>query len=337
MLNQLKSVKEVSSPSIFFAIARVPQTQRLVVGAADAKLYEYDFAADKPAAQAFGEGHQSYVTGVAYAAGQFVSGGYDGKLIWWDAATRQAVRSIDAHAKWMRRVVSSPDGKRIASVADDMLCKLWNAESGELLHTLADHKPITPHNYPSMLFAAAFSHDGTLLATGDKVGHVAVWNVETGQKVGEVEAPGMYTWDPKQRRHSIGGVRSLAFSRDGAQLAVGGIGHIGNVDHLDGPARVELFDWRTGKSLQELADTKHKGLVEELWYSPGDQWLVTAGGDHSGFVTIYDAATRKIVFQEKSHEHIHALAVNEAGDRIYTAHYGWIVSWSLAKETEKAA
>ena len=65
-----------------------------------------------------------------------------------------------------------------------------------------------------------------------KVGHVAIWDLATAAKVGEVETPIMYTWDPRQRRHSIGGIRSLAFSPDSKQLAIGGIGKIGNIDHL---------------------------------------------------------------------------------------------------------
>ena len=96
-----------------------------------------------------------------------------------------------------------------------------------------------------MLFACAISPDARHLATGDKVGHVVVWDLETGQKLTDAaKRPGMYTWDPVQRRHSIGGIRSLAFSPDGTQLAVGGIGKIGNIDHLDGKARVEVFDWQ---------------------------------------------------------------------------------------------
>jgi len=58
--------------------------------------------------------------------------------------------------------------------------------------------------------------DGTLvlsqdyLATGDKVGHVVVWELATGKQVTTLEVPVMYTWDPVQRRHSIGGIRSLS-------------------------------------------------------------------------------------------------------------------------------
>src|SRR5438552_257273 len=86
----------------------------------------------------------------------------------------------------------------------------------------------------SKVYAVAFSADGYRLATGDKVGHVVVWDVESGKQLTTCEAPGMYTWDPVQRLHSIGGIRSLAFSPDGTRLAVGGMGKVGNIDHLEG-------------------------------------------------------------------------------------------------------
>lgn len=336
MLNQLKSAKDLVTPGIFLSLTRVPQTERLIVGSSDAHLWEYDFASRDPKGLFYGEGHSSYVTGVAWTTGGIVSGAYDGKVIWWDSTTRQAIRTVDAHAKWVRRVHASPDGKIVVSIADDMLAKVWDAESGNLLHTLGGHDAITPHHYPSMLYAAAFSLDGKLLATGDKVGHIVIWSVETGAKVTTLESPGMYTWDPKQRRHSIGGIRSLAFSRDSKTLAVGGVGMIGNIDHLDGPARVELFDWQSGKSLKVLEDNKFKGLVEQLWFSPNDQWLVTSGGDNSGFVTIYDIATQQLVHQEKGHQHIHAMAASDAGDRIYTAHHGRLMAWSLSADPKPA-
>ena len=139
----------------------------------------------------------------------------------------------------------------------------------------------------------------------------------------------MYTWDPRQRRHSIGGIRTLAFSPDGKWLAVGGIGKIGNIDHLGGPARVEVFDWKTGKPLPELSDNKHKGLVTQMLFTPHDSQLITVGGDNAGFITVYDAADWKIAFQDKAHQHIHGCVANEACNRIYTAHHGKVAAWEL--------
>ena len=86
-----------------------------------------------------------------------------------------------------------------------------------------------------MLYCCAFSNDGTKLATGDRVGRVVIWNVANGERLSTVEVPSLYTWDATQRIRSIGGIRSLAFSPDGTQIAVGGIGQIGNVDGLSRP------------------------------------------------------------------------------------------------------
>ena len=120
-----------------------------------------------------------------------------------------------------------------------------------------------------MLFACAISPDGRRLATGDKVGHVVVWDLETRPKLAsDARGARLYTWDPVQRRHSIGGIRSLAFSADGTLLAVGGIGKIGNIDHLDGKARVEVFDWQKGERVHTFISDKFKGLVEYLAFSP---------------------------------------------------------------------
>ncbi|MBS0266363.1 MAG: hypothetical protein JSS02_30815, partial [Planctomycetes bacterium] len=281
--SQLKVTKQLDRSGIFFGLARVPGTGRVFVGCSDAKVYQVDLAAEKTEWKEL-VGHESYVTGVALAGSYLVTGAYDGKLIWWNSETCQAVRKVDGHTKWIRGVTASRDGRLIASVADDMQCKVWQAQSGELLHTLSGHQPVTPQHYPSMLFACAFSPDARFLATADKVGHVVVWDTASGQALATLETPLMYTWDAKQRRHSIGGVRSVAFSYDNRLLAVGGTGQIGNVAHLEALARVEVFDWQAGKRTIEHPGDKHKGLVERMEFSPAGDWLVTAGGDHEGFV-----------------------------------------------------
>jgi WD40 repeat protein len=300
----LKQFKDFQRPVITFGIARLEGTDAVYLGGSDFKVYSADLSAAKFEPKEL-YSHESYVTGVALAGLNLISGGYDGKLIWCDVTTGEKIRTVDAHSKWIRKVISSPDAKLIASVADDMVCRVWNAATGKIVHELRGHKEMTPTNYTSMLYAATFSADGKLLATADKVGHIVVWDVKTGKELGTCEAPVMYTWDPVQRLHSIGGIRSLAFSPDGTRLAAGGTGKIGNIDHLEAKSRIEVFDWKAAKQVAEFAGDKFLGIVNRLEWSPDGSWLVGAGGAAEGFILFYDVAAKKLLRQEKMAMHVH--------------------------------
>lgn len=330
---KLKAVKTVDRTGIYFGLARLPGTSRLFAGCSDARVYAVDTAAEKPEWKELGTSqstkHEGYVTGVALAGPFVVTGAYDGNLIWWNSETLEPVRKVAAHAKWVRGVTASRDGRFIASVADDMLCKIWNAQTGEVVHTLAGHQLITPNHYPSMLFACAFSPDGRFLATADKVGHVVIWDPVAGKQLAAVETPLMYTWDPKQRQHSIGGVRSVAFSHDGKLLAIGGTGQINNVDHLEALARLEVFDWQANKRIVEHAGDKHKGLVERIEFSPTGDWLVSAGGDHEGFIKFLSLADGKVLHQDKAPMHVHDFELNDTCDGLYAAGHGKLVQFEF--------
>lgn len=319
----MKTLKNFSIPGIAFTLVRVPGSSRVLFGSSDFTIYDLDLSASKPERKSLGQ-HQSYVTGLALAGQSAVSGGYDGRLIWWDIDARKQLRVVEAHTKWIRKVASSPDGKTIASVGDDMVCRLWSATDGKLLHECRGHHEKTPHHFPSMLFVCTFSADGRFVATADKVGHIVVWDTTGGKQIKTLEAPAMYTWDPVQRKHSIGGIRSLAFSADGKYLACGGIGKIGNIDHLDGKARIEIFDWQKGEKTHEHADNKFKGLVEHLAFHPKGDWLIGGGGSNDGFVLFFDLKAKKAIRQEKMAMHLHAFVLDDKAETMYAAGHGRI-------------
>ncbi|HLX63009.1 MAG TPA: hypothetical protein VKX17_17190 [Planctomycetota bacterium] len=315
---KFKLIKELPRKEILFAIARIPNSQRLFVGGSDGNVYALDASQEKPEPIAM-PGHAGYVTGVAVAANDVVvSGGSDGNLIWWNAATREQTRKIKAHEKWVRAVKASPDGKLIASVADDMICQIWNVESGMLKFQLRGHEALTPQNLRSMLYTCAFSPDGSLLATADRVGHIVVWDVAIGKQIGGIETPQLYTWDGKQRLHSTGGVRAVAFSPDGNNLAAGGINQVGNIDGLGAKARVEIHDWRKKSLVAEVSPDK-QGLIEYLHYHPGGDWLLMAGGGAKGILIFLDPKDRKIILDESPPMYVHDVAATEDYKRLYLA------------------
>ncbi len=317
----MKVLKDLSVNGIVFALARVPGRDRLLFGGSDFKLYDLDLSANKLEPKALGE-HQSYVTGLALTDKTAVSGGYDGRLIWWDIEARKQIRVVTAHTKWIRKAAISPDGKLIASVADDMVCRLWDAANGQLLRELRGHQEQTPHHFPSMLFTCTFSLDGKLLATADKVGHIVVWETASGKVVKTLEAPGLYTWDPVQRKHSIGGIRALAFSPVGKYLAAGGISKIGNIDHLDGKARIEIFDWQKGEKSHEYVDDKFKGIIDHLAFHPKGDGLLGGGGANDGFFLFFDLKAKKAIRHEKAAMHVRDFVLDEKGETIYAAGHG---------------
>lgn len=328
----IKEGKRFSRQDIAFCLVREGDTDQFYFGSSDAQVHHIDLGAEKPESKPFeSEGHSSYVTGLTRAGGQLVSASYDRHLCWWDVESRSLVRKFPAHEKWIRRVFASPDQKLVASVADDMVCKLWNAESGELVRELIGHEPITPNDYPSMLFTCAFSADGQLLATADKVGHIVVWEVASGKQVKTLEAPTMYTWDPRQRRHSIGGVRSLAFSPDGKTLAAGGIGQIGNIDHLGGKARVRTFNWEAGETLAEIESDKTKGLIEQLRWAGGGTTLLGFGGDHKGLSIAINPETWKLTHESTSATHIHDVELDEAQKKVFTASHNQLSTLEIGE------
>src|SRR5262245_45974098 len=327
-VDKLKAAQTHNRRDILFCIARVPNSGRAFVGASDFKVYETDLATAKLDFKELG-GHTSYVTGAALAGKILVTGGYEGRLLFWDTDKRTQVRAVDAHAKWIRRVIGTPDGKAVVSVADDMVCRVWDAATGKMIRELRGHEERTPHHFPSMLYAVAVSADGKHLATGDKVGHVVVWELATGKQLATVEAPVMYTWDPVQRIHSIGGIRSLAFSPDGALLAVGGMGKVGNIDHLEGKTRVEVFDWQKGQRTHEFPGDRFNGLVNRLAFHPGSDWLLGAGGAGEGFLLFFDLKAKKVLRQEKAPMHIHDAVLNEAHDTIYAVGHQRVVVFEM--------
>src|SRR5438045_2213134 len=134
----LRPLREIPRQDILFAVARVPHSDTLILASSDGKVHQIN-ALENNAADRELAAHGRYVTSVRIAGAFAISGGYDGRLIWWDRERRLVVRTVEAHERWLRAIAVSPDSTKIASVGDDMVARLWNAATGERLHELRGH------------------------------------------------------------------------------------------------------------------------------------------------------------------------------------------------------
>jgi hypothetical protein len=98
----------------------------------------------------------------------------------WQAASGHELYTLKGHARGIRSVAFSPDGRRIVTGSDDNTAKVWEAGGGQELLTLKGHTaPIT---------CVSCSPDGQRIATGSGDRTATVWLAAAAEQVAAWQA-----------------------------------------------------------------------------------------------------------------------------------------------------
>jgi WD40 repeat protein len=188
------------------------------------------------------------------------TGGRDGIIKLWDAATRQEIGTpMSSDANPVDAVAFSPDGTVLASANNDGNVQLWNAATQQVTG------PALTGAGAAQVNALAFSLDGTILATGSQDGAARLWQVASGSQVGVTMATGYP-------------VTALTFGDGGTTLAT-----------AEGDGSTELWDVATQTQTGPALTVPGSASVGALAFGPVAGALAT--GASNGTIRLWSPTT----------------------------------------------
>lgn len=218
-----------------------------------------------------------------------VSGGWDGCVRLWHAASGRCLRSFQGHNDWVRAIGITPDQKRLVTASWDRTIRLWEVATGKCLHVFDAHA--------KQIDALAVGASGRLAVSGAWDGSIRLWDLRGLNMVRSISAHDGYVhavditsdgqfvvsagddqvaklWDTAtgRERFTFAGhekpILAVAISPDRRTLAT-----------ASEDATLKLWSCTDGRCLQTLEG--HNGAVTSVAFTPDGQWLISGSRDRT--------------------------------------------------------
>jgi WD40 repeat protein len=115
-----------------------------------------------------------------------VTAGKDGAIRFWSADAHALLGETAAHTNWLYGIAHTPDEQTFASVSEDGTAKIWTRDGHTLVLRTTLARPLqTQLRRPGGRHSVAISHDGTRVVTASHDHDAQIWDVATGEPIGE--------------------------------------------------------------------------------------------------------------------------------------------------------
>jgi len=159
-----------------------------------------------------------------------------------DINTVDILHTIEAHNGIVYDVSFSPDSTRIITGSLDDTAKIWNSNTGKLLHTL---------HHSDDVWNVSFSPDGTRIITGSLDNTAKIWNANTGKL--------LHTLQHKSNVHHA------SFSPDSIHVSTAS---------ADGTAKI--WNAKTGQAIHTLRHDYQDEVIRAVFSSDGSRVVTSS-------------------------------------------------------------
>ena len=193
---------------------------------------------------------------------------------------------LRAHEGNVMDALFNRDGTLLATGGTDSKARIWDVQTGALVHTLIGHE--------EQVWAMDFQPDGDRLVTASWDGTGIVWDAQTGTRL----------WTAEHEK----GLSDAVFSADGEVLVTAS---------SDRSAKV----WRTRDGLLLQTLDGHPAVLWSVAVDASGQHVVTGSHDH--IARVWSTATGGLLAATKSHgQPVSRVALSTDGQLVATSSFG---------------
>ncbi len=193
---------------------------------------------------------------------------YNPKAELWDLDTRHRSQLLSGHGRAITSASFNSNGDKIVTSSHDKTAKIWNAQNGQCIMTLAG-----PRGHKRSVCTAEFDHSGSRIVTASKDFITKVWDANSGECLHTFEEQDYSPIFEAFAHFDSQGKKILA--------ALGGI--------------ISILDAATGKCIGKIGqpDWIEDKIITAQFNHQGNQ-IVTTSTD--GFASMWDASSGKCIY-----------------------------------------